>query len=107
MPAAYSERIIKIIKRIPRGKIATYGHIAALAGDPRGARQVVRILHTSSDKERLPWHRVINSRGKLSLPRGNGYELQRALLEKEGIVFGLNDTIDLERFLWRPRRAKE
>jgi methylated-DNA-protein-cysteine methyltransferase-like protein len=107
MAAELSERIVKIIKRIPRGKVATYGHIAALAGEPKGARQVVRILHSLSDKKRLPWHRVINSRGKISLPLGNGYELQKALLEKERIIFDLNDTVDLKRFLWWPRRKSK
>jgi methylated-DNA-protein-cysteine methyltransferase-like protein len=107
LAAPLSERIVRLLKCVPKGKIATYGHIAALAGDPRGARQVVRILHSSSDKEKLPWHRIINSRGKISLPRGSGYELQKALLEKEGIVFSLNSTIDLEKYLWWPRRKSK
>ena len=64
---SYSERIKELIKRIPYGKVATYGQIASLAGNRRGARQVVRILHTCSQKENLPWHRVINARGSISL----------------------------------------
>ena len=99
---SFNQRVIDIIKSIPKGKIATYGQIAALAGNPRGARMVVRVLHTSSKKENLPWHRVINSKGKISLPPGSGFELQKALLKKEGIVFKEVDSVDLKRFLWKP-----
>jgi methylated-DNA-protein-cysteine methyltransferase related protein len=96
-----SLRIVTLIRRIPRGKVASYGQIAAMAGDPRGARRVARLLHSSSRKRRLPWHRVINSRGGVSLPPGGGYELQRSLLEAEGVVFRRN-RVDLTRFGWRP-----
>ncbi len=99
-------RVITIIKRIPRGRVATYGQIAAFAGDPRGARQVVRVLHTSSEKEKLPWHRVVNREGRISLLPLEGYELQKALLEKEGVEFDQMETIDLERYLWRPKLSK-
>jgi len=98
----FQKQVIRIIKKIPRGKVATYGQIAAVAGNPRAARQVVRALHTSSEKENLPWHRVINSKGQISLKPGYGYELQKALLEDEGIAFDERDTIDLNRFLWSP-----
>jgi methylated-DNA-protein-cysteine methyltransferase-like protein len=96
----FSSQIISLIKRIPRGKVASYGQIAALAGNPRGARAVIWLLHSSSDKEKLPWHRVINSRGTISLQPGQGYEEQRALLESEGVEFGLQGKIDLKRFQW-------
>ena len=102
MAKSFNQRIIDIIKSIPKGKVATYGQIAALAGNPRGARMVVRVLHTSSKKENLPWHRVINSKGKISLSPGSGFELQKALLEKEGVVFKEDDSVDLKRFLWKP-----
>ena len=95
----FTERIRITIKSIPYGRVATYGQIAALAGNPRGARQVARILHSSSRKHGLPWHRVINSRGTISLPEGRGYELQRTLLESEGIEFRA-EHIDLQRFGW-------
>jgi len=103
-PETFHTRAVRLIQRIPKGKVATYGQIATLAGDPRGARQVVRILNSSWKKEKLPWHRVINRNGQISLPPSGGYELQRSLLEKEKVVFGLNDTIDLKRFLWKPRK---
>jgi methylated-DNA-protein-cysteine methyltransferase-like protein len=102
MPSEFHRLVVNLIKRIPRGKVATYGQIAALAGNPRAARQVVRVLHTQSQSEKLPWHRVVNRQGRISLSRGSGYELQRALLEDEGVRFDRRDTIDLERYIWSP-----
>ena len=102
MPKSFYQRVIAIIKNIPEGKIATYGQIATYAGNPRAARQVSFILHSSSEKENLPWHRVINSKGSISLKPGHGYELQKQMLKKEGITFKENDCIDLKRFLWIP-----
>ncbi len=78
----------------------TYGRIAVLAGKTNGARQVSRILHSMSGKYDLPWHRVVNAQGKISLKPSYGYELQKALLEAEGIEFSLNGTIDLDLYLW-------
>ncbi|UCE13125.1 MAG: MGMT family protein [Candidatus Heimdallarchaeota archaeon] len=100
MSQNFSQKVKNIIKMIPVGKVATYGQIATYAGNPRGSRQVAWILHSSSRKDDLPWHRVINSKGKISLPRDRGYELQKELLEKEGVVFDENDTIDFDRFLF-------
>jgi methylated-DNA-protein-cysteine methyltransferase-like protein len=98
---SFTSQAISLIQRIPRGKVATYGQIADLAGNRRGARMVVRILNSSSEKYDLPWHRIVNRNGQISLPRGNGYELQKELLEKEGVVFGSEDTIDLRKYLWQ------
>ena len=97
----FSLEIIEIIKNIPRGKVATYGQIATLAGNRFAARQVVRILNSSSRKEKLPWHRVVNSQGTISLAPGCGYEEQKALLVGEGIVFDKEDRIDFKKFLWK------
>lgn len=83
MYTRFTSDVIDLIKRIPPGKVMTYGQIAAYAGKPRGARQVSRILHSLSSKERLPWHRVVNARGELSLEG----EEQRIALEAEGVVF--------------------
>ena len=102
MTTEFHKLTIAAIKKIPSGKVATYGQIAAMAGSPRGARQVVRALHSSSDKEGLPWHRVINSQGMISLPPGRGFELQRQLLEDEGVEFDRKGRVDLKRFLWEP-----
>jgi methylated-DNA-protein-cysteine methyltransferase-like protein len=98
----FTQRVVQVIQSIPEGKVIAYGRVAALAGNPRGARQVSRILHSMSGKHDLPWHRVVNARGKISLPRGRGYELQRALLESEGVLFSPGHTIDLKRCLWQP-----
>jgi len=102
MPQLFHYKAIEIIKNIPSGKVATYGQVATLAGSPRAARQVVRVLHSSSRKENLPWYRVVNREGCISLPVGREYELQKSLLENEGVEFGLQDKIDLKRFLWKP-----
>ncbi len=102
MSTSFHQRIKDIIKKIPRGKVATYGQIATFAGNPRAARQVVRILYSSSKKDKLPWHRVINREGRISLKPGQGYEMQKALLTKEGIKFDISDAIDLDNFLWTP-----
>jgi methylated-DNA-protein-cysteine methyltransferase-like protein len=102
--ASLTDKIKDVVKKIPAGRVATYGQIAAMAGNPRAARQVVRTLHTSSRKEKLPWYRVINSKGGISLQPGAGYEEQKTHLLSEGIEFDSNDTINFERFLWRPHR---
>ena len=102
MTTLFYQRVKHIIKRIPKGKVATYGQIAALAGNHRAARQVAWILHSSSEKENLPWHRVINSRGEISLKPSHGYEVQKALLRKEHIESDENGRIDLHEYLWNP-----
>ncbi|MFX0182310.1 MAG: MGMT family protein [Candidatus Hodarchaeota archaeon] len=100
MDKTFSQKVKEIIKQIPKGKVATYGQIATYAGNPRASRQVAWLLHSSSRKENLPWHRVINSKGRISLPHQGGYELQKALLEQEGITFRNNDSINLNCYLW-------
>lgn len=95
----FTERAMAIIQSIPAGKVMTYGQIAALAGSPRGARQVVRILHAMSDKYGLPWHRVVNAKGEIALGHEGG-ELQRALLEGEGVEAGAGGRIDLQQYQW-------
>ncbi|PAB59992.1 MGMT family protein [Anaeromicrobium sediminis] len=93
----FTLKVIEVIKNIPRGKVMTYGQIAAIGGNPRSARQVSRILHSMSRKHDLPWHRVINSQGKISL-KDEGYMLQRTLLEEEGIIFESNGSINLKSY---------
>ena len=91
-------KIHEIILKIPKGKVATYGQVAALAGKPRAARTVGWALN--SDKSPgLPWQRVINASGKSSLPLDGKSQLQQALLEKEGIVFE-DGQVNLEVFQW-------
>jgi len=93
----FTLEVIKIIQSIPAGKVASYGQIAIYAGNHRGARQVSRTLHTCTKKYNLPWHRVINSQGKISL-KSKAYEMQYEMLKQEGIEFGLNNVIDFEKF---------
>ncbi len=102
MPSQFSADVIRVLKAIPRGCVVTYGQVAALAGSPRAARQVVRLLNAYSSSEELPWHRVINKQGGISLEKGNGYELQKSLLIKEGVKFDRDDRINLARYQWRP-----
>jgi methylated-DNA-protein-cysteine methyltransferase-like protein len=98
----FERRAKEVIKSIPRGKVTTYAQVAALAGNHRGARQVVRVLHSSSDKDRLPWQRVINSRGGISLKRGHGFEEQKRLLIREGVRVNRLGRVDLDSFQWEP-----
>jgi methylated-DNA-protein-cysteine methyltransferase-like protein len=92
--------VIHIIKSIPKGKVLTYGFIAKLAGNPRAARQVSWILHSSSKKYHLPWHRVISSNGKLSMKSIEDKQYHKKLLELEHITFLDNFKIDLKKYLW-------
>lgn len=98
----FSANIIKILKQIPYGSVTTYGTVALLAGSPGGARQVARILHSSSKALKLPWHRVVNYRGEISLRPSMSHLQQRILLEKEGVEFDETGAIDLDTFLWLP-----
>jgi len=98
----FTEKVIRIIQSIPEGKVMTYGGIALAAGSPRGARQVVRILHSMSRKHKLPWHRVINAKGMISLSEDESHSLQQLNLLAEGIVFDQRGVIDLKRFQYVP-----
>jgi len=100
IPSDFTQDVVKIIKNIPSGKVLTYGRIAKLAGNPQAARQVSWLLHSSTKKYNLPWHRVINSLGKISMKSFDDREYQKRLLEKEGVVFRDNYKIDLKNFLW-------
>ena len=96
-------RIYQVVRRIPRGRVATYGQIAELAGIPGHARQVGYALHALPSGSAVPWHRVLNARGALSLRRDSGAEIsQRQRLEREGIRFDAAGRIALERLRWRP-----
>jgi methylated-DNA-protein-cysteine methyltransferase related protein len=97
-------KIYAVIRRIPPGRVATYGQVAALAGLPRRARMVGAALRNTPDDVSLPWQRVINAQGTISARGGLGVEegYQRHLLEEEGIRFDERGRIDLERFGWEP-----
>jgi methylated-DNA-protein-cysteine methyltransferase-like protein len=95
------ERIYATVKRIPRGRVATYGQIATVAGLDGHARQVGYALHNLPDRSDVPWHRVLNARGEVS-PRSSGdsHELQRMLLEGEGVKFSKAGRVLLEKYRW-------
>jgi len=94
----------RVVSRIPRGKVATYGQVAALAGFARHARQVGYALGDLPHGSDLPWHRVVNARGEVSPRATPGWEeVQKDLLEQEEVFFGPHDRIDLTRYGWKPR----
>ena len=94
-------KIIAVIAMVPKGKVASYGQVAKLAGYPGYARQVVWALHSSSKKHQLPWHRIINSQGKIGLTDEHRNR-QKLLLEKEGIEVDAYGKVDLNEFAWKP-----
>lgn len=96
----FTTQIIELIRSVPKGYVSTYGDIARMAGNPQAARQVARILHTCSKTEKLPWHRIVNREGRISLKPFQGYEEQKALLEDEGVTFDETGKIDLDRYLY-------
>ena len=97
----FTKKAIAVIQCIPSGSVMTYGQIAAHAGSPRGARQVARLLHSMSSKYQLPWHRVINAEGRISIQDGIHREIQEELLQAEGVE--INDSkIDLTKFRFDP-----
>jgi methylated-DNA-protein-cysteine methyltransferase-like protein len=98
----FSASVREWIVAIPPGKVATYGQIAHLAGKPWGARQVAWILHSQSEKYRLPWQRVIGAGGRISLRPGKGFGEQRRLLQKEGVTVDPGGRIELRIFRWSP-----
>lgn len=98
---SFTEKVVRIIQSIPPGKVMTYGQVASAAGSPRAARQVVRILHSMSDKYNLPWHRVINSKGEIGFQDEEMFFTQKMLLQSEGIEFEYERKISLNRFLWQ------
>jgi methylated-DNA-protein-cysteine methyltransferase-like protein len=98
----FTMRVVRLIQGIPEGRVMTYGQIARHAGSPRGARQVVRILHAMSDKHGLPWHRVVNARGEVAIPDTAGRETQIQFLRREGVAVDADGRIDLARFMHEP-----
>lgn len=97
------EHVYDVVRRIPRGRVATYGQVARLAGLGENARQVGYALHALPEFSNVPWHRVINARGAISLPRATGGDVtQRLRLEREGVKFDGKGRVDLKVFGWVP-----
>lgn len=100
----FYDKVYEQVRLIPRGRVTTYGAIAALAGNPMAPRAVGYALRALPHEHEVPWHRVVNKQGKIS-PRGSEIvdvvRLQRQLLEAEGVQFDANDCIDFKRFGWQ------
>jgi methylated-DNA-protein-cysteine methyltransferase-like protein len=100
-------RFSAVLARVPRGRVVTYGQVARLAGWPGAAREVGRFLFQLPSGTRLPWHRVVNARGEVSYhpARQGGDDLQRLLLQAEGVAFDARGRIDLDRLRWDGGRS--
>lgn len=97
------KRIYSVVNEIPEGRVATYGQVAALAGRSGHARQVGYALHALPEGSGVPWHRVVNARGEVSLRvRPGPGDLQKFLLEAEGVVFDASGRIPLKKYRWQP-----
>lgn len=94
----FTAEVIRIIQSIPEGKVMTYGQVAAMAGSPRAARQVVRVLHSMSEKHALPWHRVVNKFGEIAIVEDEHRLIQEMKLQDEGVEVGLDRRIDLSKY---------
>jgi methylated-DNA-protein-cysteine methyltransferase-like protein len=98
----FAAEVYRVVRGCPRGKIVSYGGVAAKLGQPRAARAVGRALNALPQDTKVPWWRVVNSRGEISL-RGvqQGQALQRALLEREGVKFARNGRVSWKQFGWQ------
>ncbi len=102
----FSKAVISVIRKVPKGKVATYGQIAKLAGKPHAARAVSWILHSSSLAQKLPWQRILNAKGQIAFPRDSRlFQRQSRLLRKEGVRFLDDNQVDLKICLWKPSKA--
>lgn len=102
MEPSFFDQTYRVVCQIPSGRVASYGQVAALLGHPRAARTVGWALASLSNEqaEVVPWHRVLNRAGVISLPRRYA-ELQRGLLEEEGVEFDAGGRVDMRRYGWR------
>lgn len=100
--APFSQAVVRLIRAIPAGSVATYGDIASAAGSPRAARQVVRLLHSASERYQLPWHRVVNKAGQIALTDADAFERQKQRLREEGVEMTEAGRIELNRYRWLP-----
>ena len=96
------DMIHRVVSRIPRGRVATYGQVAELVGIPGQPRRVGYALSALPDDTSVPWQRVVNAKGEISLRQSGADTLQRKLLRAEGIVFDRRGRISMGRFQWRP-----
>ena len=106
MPAvakSFCAEVARVVRRVPRGRVVTYGQVALIAGWPGRARMVGWALRTLPDGSNVPWHRVLNATGRISsrgIPLAE--DIQRRLLQREGVRFNDSGRVDLERYRWTP-----
>jgi len=101
MQQSFFDQVYRVVRRIPRGRVATYGQIARILGMPRSARTVGWALGALPEGYDVPWQRVVNARGTISFSRGSaGAAIQQALLEEEGVVFDEQGRVDLKEYGW-------
>jgi len=113
-PMEYKIKVWEMVRQVPQGKVATYGQIAALVGPPEGmSEQDYRAFGPrwvggamAACPDDVPWQRIINAQGKISL-RGGGENRQRELLEAEGVVFDDRERVDLKRYGWKGPQDQE
>ena len=104
----FFKEVYEIVAEIPPGKVASYGQIAAMLGNPRAARTVGWAMAGGPRHLQLPCHRVVNKAGRLSPdPVFGGYEVQRAELEAEGVIFKRDGRIDMKKCMWRPDKERQ
>ena len=103
----FKRQVLDFVRLIPAGKVATYGQIAMMVGKPRNARHVGAALYGLKDEDDVPWQRVINASGGISTYKIGHGELQKALLESEGIEVSEEGKIDLSRYQWRPEGEEQ
>lgn len=104
----FTKKVIQQIRKIPAGKVATYKQIAELAGKPQGSRGVAWILHSCSTVYKLPWHRVLNSKGRISFDKNShNFREQKKRLENEGVFFDNNGQLNLAKYQWKKRPLKQ
>ncbi len=97
------DKIYEVVRKIPKGCVATYGQIAALAGNPRWARVVGYALHVNPEPGIIPCHRVVNREGRTTPAFAfGGEDIQKKLLEDEGITFEPDGSVNLDKFIWKP-----
>lgn len=100
MSDEFKNKVVEIVKQIPKGRVMSYGEIAALAGKPRAARIVGSVAHFGDPE--LPWHRVVKKHGGTATGYPGGHMVHREHLEAEGIEFGTNGLLDMDKYSWRP-----